>query len=98
MLYTLSVPLSAGASKSVVAAKVNTPASVNAKSAASTPARVVLKVGVDPSLQKIRSTPQVPSRTHCLLDSSNPLRSSVLLALSCSILYNFLVVQCVVST
>ncbi len=49
MLYTLSVPLSAGTSKSVVAAKVNTPASVNAKSAASTPARVVLKVGVDPS-------------------------------------------------
>ena len=49
MLYTLSVPLSAGTSKSVVAAKVNTPASVNAKSAASTPAIVVLKVGVDPS-------------------------------------------------
>ena len=49
MLYTLSISASAGASKSVVAAKVNTPASVNAKSAASVPVIVVLKVGVVPS-------------------------------------------------
>ena len=46
MLYTLFVPSSAGASKSVVAAKANTPALVNVKSAESAPARVVLKVGV----------------------------------------------------
>jgi hypothetical protein len=49
MLYTLFVLASAGASKSGVAAKVRAPDELNAKSAASVPARVELKLTESPS-------------------------------------------------
>jgi len=49
MLYTLFVLASAGASKSEAEAKVNTPVAVNAKSPASVPDRVVLKLTESPS-------------------------------------------------
>ena len=63
MLYTLFVSASAAASKSGVAAKANTPPEVNVKSAASVPARVVLKVGVVPSASEPArvATESVPS-------------------------------------
>ena len=65
MLYTLFVLASAGLSKSGVEANVNAPPVVNAKSPASSPARVVLKVGVVPSASKpVRvATASVPSAT-----------------------------------
>ena len=49
MLYTLSVPASAGASKFGVAAKTRAPDELNVKSAASAPARVELKLTESPS-------------------------------------------------
>ena len=65
MLYTLSVSASTGASKFGVAAKARAPDELNVKSAASSPARVVLKVGVVPSASKpVRvATASVPSAT-----------------------------------
>ena len=73
MLYTLFVSASAGLSKFGVAAKVNTPPAVNAKSAASAPAKVVLKLNESPSASEpVRvATASVPSATENALDEVN---------------------------
>ena len=65
MLYTLFVSASAGASKFGVAAKARAPDELNVKSAASSPARVVLKLTESPSASEpLRvATASVPSAT-----------------------------------
>ena len=73
MLYTLFASASAAASKSVVAAKVNTPPVVKAKSPASVPDRVVLKLTESPSASEpVRvATASVPSATEKALAEVN---------------------------